>query len=275
LFRLNTISLEQKNSQSIKGEVMKKVTLLIALLLFAFVAINAQSDETKEKLKNLKGEAIKITIETEDGEIEITGDDAELLLTKMKSQKNIMIKKMNHSDMDKHGNIFFFKEGEEHGLKELKIDVEIEDANGEKVVVIKKIVDGKETVKEYKGEAAQKFIKGHSKGEHNMKFISEDGEANIVVELDGKDLKWVSEGSEHDVMKKVKVVVNDGVKKVTVTTTEDGKKNVEVFEGEEAEKYLEKMDHEKKMKIHLSEDCEKKVMKKKIIIIEEDDNEKD
>ena len=217
---------------------MKKLKLIITLLLFGFISMSAQSDETKEKLKNLEGDVTKITIETEDGEVEITGDDATVLFKRMKAKKHVMIKEMHHGDMDKAGNVMFFKKGMHGG--DIKIDVEIDDANGEKIVIIKKTVDGKETVEEYRGEGAEKFLKSHSAGKHANKFISDEGEVTVIMKIDGDDLNWVSEADGEDIKKKIKVEVNDGVKKVTVTTTEDENENVEVFEGEEAEKFLKK-----------------------------------
>lgn len=330
---------------------MKKLNLISILLLFGFISISAQSDEAKEKLKNLEGDVTKITIETADGEIEITGEDAAVLFKKMKAKKNIMIKKIHLGDMDEAGNMMFFKKGMHGG--DITIDVKIDDTDGEKVVVIKKNVDGKEIVEEYKGEEAEKFIMKHSGGKHANKFISDDGEVHIIMDMDGDDFQWVGK-TDKDITKKINVDVNDGVKKVTVTTTEDGNENVEVYEGEEAEMflekhskgtkklmfisegddmttvtidsddlhwiskgdhkgimkkvnvevedgvktvtvtttedgkekvevykgdeadlYLEKMKHSKKIKIHISEDGDKKIMKKKVIIIEEKDDDKD
>jgi len=312
--------------------------------------MSAQSDETKEKLKNLEGEATKITVETEDGEIEITGEDAIILFKRMKAKKNIIIKEFHHGDMD--GNVMIFKEGMHD--RDITIDVEIDSTDGEKIVVIKKNIDGKEIVEEYKGEDAEKFIIKHSGGKHGNKFISADGAVHIMMDIDGDDLHWVSETDGKDITKKINVEVNDGVKKVTVTTTEDGNENVEVYEGEEAEKflekkskkgkklmfisegddmttvtmdsdnlhwtsegahkkvkkkvnvevedgvkkvtitttedgkekvevyegeeadaYLEKMEHSKTMTIHISEDGDKKTIKKNVIIIEENDDDKD
>ena len=252
---------------------MNKLNLILALLMFGFISINAQSEETKEKLKNLEGDATKITIETEDGEVEITGEDAAVLFKRMKAKKNIMIKKLHHGDMDEAGNVMFFKKGMHDS--DITIDVKVDDADGEKVVVIKKNVDGKEIVEEYKGEDAEKYLMKHSGGKHGSKFISDDGEVHIIMEMDGDDFHWISEGDHKEIKKKVNVEVEDGVKKVTITTTEDGKEKVEVFEGAEADAYLEKMEHGKKMKIHVSEDGDKKVMKKKVIIIEEKDDDKD
>ena len=230
---------------------MKKLNLMIALLLFGFISISAQSDETKEKLKNLEGDATKITIETADGEVEITGEDAAVLFKRMKAKKNIMIKKIHHGDMDEDGNVMFFKKGMHSG--DITIDVKVDDADGEKVVVIKKNVDGKEIVEEYKGEEAEKYLIKHSGGKHGNKFISDDGEVTIIMEMDGDDFHWISEDSEKNVMKKINVEVNDGVKKVTVTTTEDGNENVEVYEGEEAEKFMEKKSKNGKKLMFISE----------------------
>lgn len=252
---------------------MKKLNLIIVLLLFGFISMSAQSDETKKKLKNLEGDVTKITIETEDGEIEITGEDAVTLFNRMKAKKSIIIKELHHGDMDSDGNVMIFRNGMHDS--DITIDIEIDDSDGKKVVVIKKNIDGKEIVKVYKGEDAEKFILKHSGGEHGNKFISDDGEVHIIMDLDGDDFHWVSESDSKNITKKVEVEEDDGVKKVTITTTEDGKEKVEVYEGEEADVYLEKMEHGKKMTIHISEDGHKKVIKKNVIIIEEKDEDED
>ena len=138
------------------------------------------------------------------------------------------------------------------------------------ILVYKK--DGNENVEVYEGAEAEKFLEKESKGSKKLMFISEGNDMTTVA-VDSDDLHWISEGAHKEVMKKVNVEVEDGVTKLTITTTEDGKEKVEVFEGEEAEAYIEKMDHGKKMKIHISEDGDKKVMKEKIIIIEEKDDD--
>jgi len=253
---------------------MNKLQITITLLFFGIVLINAQSKETKEKLNNLKGDAVKITIETTDDEIDIEGEDAAVLLKRMKSNKNIMIKKLSRGDKDKHGNMMFFEKNGEHGDKQITVDVDIEDKDGEKIVVIKKIVDGKETVTEYKGEEAEKFMKSHSTGESGMEFISESGE-HIILNIDVDDLTWVSEDCSDNIEKKVNVEVNNGVKKVTVTTkVKDGEEKVEVYEGAEADEYLEKMEEGHKMEFQFSEDGDKTMKKKKIIIIEKEEEKK-
>ncbi|MBU0474237.1 MAG: hypothetical protein KKF62_08735, partial [Bacteroidetes bacterium] len=246
---------------------MKKLNLIFALVLFGAISAFAQTDETKEKLENLKGDIAKITIETEDGSTVITGEDAVVLFKKMLAKQNIMIKKLRHGDTNKHKNMIFWKDKNDNGNIKIDVDVDINDSDSGKVIIIKKNIDGKELIEEYKGEEADKLLKNHSMGNGNMEFLSDDGELQIIMEMDSDELDWVSKGDSAEVMKKIEVNIEDGVKKVTVTTTENGEEKVEVYEGEKADNFLEK-EHGYKM-IFNSMDDNKKVIKKKIIIIEE------
>jgi len=231
------------------GGTMNYIKITAVIILIGVTYSFAQSSETKEKLKNLKGEVTKITVETTDGKVELTGEEAESAYHKLRSSKN---------------KSFVFVHTDNDDLcKEITVDVDINENDGEKVVVIKKKVDEKETVEEYKGEAAEKYLKEHD-GEHKLTFISEDGDVHVMMNGDVDDGDMIK--------KNVNVEVEDGVKKVTITTTKDGKEQVEVYEGEEAEKYLEEMDNGK-MKVFIDEDGNKTVIKKKIIIKEEDDHD--
>lgn len=246
---------------------MKKQNLIVTLFLFAAISIYAQSKETKSKLENLKGDITKITIETEDGQAVITGEDAEVLFKKMSAKHNIMIKELGNGDADNHKNMIIWKDKNDDG--NIKIDVDIDDSDSGKVIIIKKNIDGKELVEEYRGEEADEFLKNHSQGKSNMEFLSEDGELQVIMEMDSDELDCVAKGDSAEVMKKIKVDIEDGVKKVTVTTTENGEEKVEVYEGEKADNFLKK-EHGHKMIFH-SKDGDKKVIKKKITIIEEDE----
>ena len=247
---------------------MKKLNLIFALVLFGAISAYAQTDETKEKLDNLKGDITKITIETEDGSAEITGEDAVLLFKKMRAKQNIMIKNLKHDDNKKHKNMILWKDKNDDGNIKIDVDVDINDSDSGKVIIIKKNIDGKELIEEYKGEEADKFLKSHSIGNGNMEFLSEDGELKIIMGMDSDEVDWVSKGDSAEVMKKIEVNIEDGVKKVTVTTTENGDEKVEVYEGEKADKFLEK-EHGYKMILN-SMDDNKKVIKKEIIIIEKE-----
>jgi len=68
----------------------------------------------------------------------------------------------------------------------------------------------------------------------------EDGDENVLIIKTDKDMDDIDDG----ITKKVKVVVEDANKKVTVTTKENGEEKTEVYEGDEAEEYLDKMDAE-------------------------------
>ncbi|VAX28881.1 hypothetical protein MNBD_IGNAVI01-239, partial [hydrothermal vent metagenome] len=119
-----------------------KITAVIILIVATYSF--AQSSEAKKKIKNLKGEVTKITIETTEGKVELTGEDAESAFAKLKSSGNtsFVFVQSNDDDLD----------------KKISVNVDIDDKDGEKVVVIKKNVDGKETVEKYTGEEAEKFI---------------------------------------------------------------------------------------------------------------------
>jgi len=241
---------------------------IIALLFFLpqFV-MNAQTEksELNKKIKNIKGEVEKITIIADGEEHTFSDDEAKKLFKKLKTFKNkeVLVKVLEGKQgsgnvwfSDGEGDIdvmafineeheFEFEEELEDGQKVKKeIKVEIED--GEKKVEVITTKEGKETKEVFEGEEAEEFLK---KSKSNKHF-------NIEI-YDDKDLEWVSEGDaniiflseetedEGEVEKKVEVEVEDGVKKVTVTTTKDGKEEVKTYEGDEAEKYFKKKNKKK------------------------------
>ncbi len=122
-------------------------------------------------------------------------------------------------------------------LKEIKGTVE--------KIIIK--VDGKEII--FEGKDAEKIgesIKVSGKI-HRMRWLShidEDfdlahGNA-MMYKFHGDDFDWKhKEGGD----KKIEIKIEDGKKKVTVTTTKDGEEETKTYEGEEAEKFIK--EHEK------------------------------
>jgi len=221
---------------------MNKLNILTIMLLATFTLTLAQSPEAKNNLKELKGEVTKITIETSEGNVEFTGEDAQALVSQMKKKS-------------KRNFVFIDDEG-----KTKEITVDVEDTDGKKVVIVKKNINGKETIEKYEGEEAEMHML-KMKDEHGMKFISEDGDIHIIVK-DDDDLIWVSNDDDELMKKEINVEVVDGVKKITVTTTNDGEEKVEIYEGEEADKFLETEEH-----------GDKKIIKKRIIIETEHDDE--
>jgi len=70
-----------------------------------------------------------------------------------------------------------------------------------------------------------------------LKFVGEGDSTNVFIMHDGDD-------GAVKIKKKVIVSDENGVKKVTVTTTKDGKEEVKVYDGKEADEVLKSMDKE-------------------------------
>ena len=109
-------------------------------------------------------------------------------------------------------------------------------------------------------------------GEGTKKIIIKSGGGNEEVyefkTHEGDHAVWFSDDDNlQSLDKKIKVEIEDGKKKVTVTTTENGEEKTEIYEGEEAEEYLDNMKSEygHEMLIEIDEDGNHKKMKKIII----------
>lgn len=140
----------------------------------------------------------------------------------------------------------------------------------------------------FEGEEAEKLftkMQSHKKNSNtylvNIDEEGGEGTKKIIIKSDG-DLEevykfnthegdhhvWFSdEGNLQSLDKNIKVEIEDGKKKVTITTKENGEEKTEIYEGEEAEEYLDKMksEHGHEMLIEIDEDGEHKKMKKIII----------
>jgi hypothetical protein len=236
---------------------------LIALLIPTVISFAQTGEkETKEKINNIKGHVEEITITAGGSEFTFSGDEAAEIFEKLKSAYDDkvlvkLLKDKGHNEkmvwvtkgdgdvnmtavLEDEFEFNFEDEGAdgEKIKKEIKIDMD----DGEKKVTVKTTKDGEVTTDVYEGEEAEEFLK---KSKHNKKFnikVFDDGDLEWV---DGDDVQMIflseeMEG-EGEIEKKIEVSDEDGVKKVTVTTTKDGKEDVKTYEGDEAEEYLEKM----------------------------------
>ena len=111
----------------------------------------------------------------------------------------------------------------------------------------------------FEGKDAEKLFKKMKSGlKHGNSFFIKDlsgkDSKKIIIKSDD-DLDWVDEdedgfawytSDDNGMTKKIKVEMNDGKKKVTVTTKENGEEKTKVYEGKEADEYLEKMKAENK-----------------------------
>ncbi len=157
---------------------------------------------------------------------------------------------------------------------EFKLKVEQIKGKVEKVTVK---VDGKDVV--FEGEEAEKVAKGikaFSKSPHVM-FLSgeedwsdEEGGHVSMFKFDDDDFNWKD---KNDMEKKIEVRVEDGKKKVTVTTNENGEEKTKVYEGEEAEKFLQENKKEGEFNIYVGGDDEKGIKNKVLVFHDGDDDE--
>ena len=140
--------------------------------------------------------------------------------------------------------------------------------------------DAKELFRKLKESSSHSFVYSISDEDSLNKkivIINEEGDEE-VIEIESKDddvfiiktdrdLDEVSGG----IQKKVKFEVEDGNKKVTVTTKENGEEKTEVYEGKEAEEYIEKMKAENgEFDISVDTNSDGKKVKKIIIETEKD-----
>jgi len=140
----------------------------------------------------------------------------------------------------------------------------------------------------FEGEDAEKlFSKMQSSTKSSNTFIVKideeggEGTKKIIIKSGGGDEEvyefkthegdhavWFSADENFEGLdKNIKVGIEDGNKKVTITTKENGVEKTEVYEGEEAEEYLEEMksEHGHELLIEIDEDGNHKKMKKIII----------
>ena len=177
--------------------------------------------------------------------------------------------------------LFFFFSTIQITIAQDNLNDKIDEITG-KVDKITITADGKEYT--FEGTDAEKLFK-QMKQDHTKSFVwnssddsgkkviilkTDDDEDEIEVESiddvyivkSGKDLSDVDEG----MTKKIKVEVEDGNKKVTVTTNENGEETTEVYEGKEADEFIEKMKSEHgDMNIQIDSEKDSKKVKKIII----------
>lgn len=115
-----------------------------------------------------------------------------------------------------------------------------------------------------------------NKGTKKIIIKSGSGDDEVFeFETDGGDHSvWFSdEENLANLEKNIKVEIEDGKKKVTVTTTENGEEKTEVYEGDEADEFLEKMKSENGNDFQILIDENGNNKKTKKIIIEKIETE--
>lgn len=116
----------------------------------------------------------------------------------------------------------------------------------------------------------KKVIIMDADGDEDLVEVVESGDDDVFIVKSDDDFEWSTDGNQ----KKVKVEIENGEKKVTVTTNENGEKTTEVYEGDEADEYIEKMKSENgEFNISIDEDNGGKKVKKIIIKTEKDEEQ--
>ena len=249
----------------------KTLTIQILILFLVSTLLFAQSKKViKEKLNNIRGDVSKVVISTENGDVTFDGDEAEKLFKKMKSKtihKNIEWISKNGHDFgfdSESDNVMIFKsdKGGKHFIKEIKgadnvmiiktdsdkdnelidgnkqiqIEVQVEEKNGEKTETVTTNENGEEKVETFSGKEAEEYL-DEIEDEHNVLI-----EFDLDIDTD-KNCKinkiWIhSDDNQSEIEEKIKVEVENGKRTVTITTTKDGEEKVKILEGGEAEKYM-------------------------------------
>ncbi len=171
----------------------KSLCLVITILLFSGIYISAQTESGKsldEKIKDIKGNVSKITIETDDGVVEFDGFEAEKILKRLrkiskfvfkpKSKSNVFFYDDDSSDMKKYcvkvieldddDESGFFSENAE-SIRHMKFDddslsaerkeIKVEIKDNVRTVTVTTNKDGVEEEKTYSGEEAEEYLKKH------------------------------------------------------------------------------------------------------------------
>jgi len=110
--------------------------------------------------------------------------------------------------------------------------------------------DAEKLFQNMKRKSSNSFVWNSSddkSGKKKIIILDADGEGDeIEIESEDDNVVIVKTNGDFDdvsigIQKKVKVEVEDGNKKVTVTTKENGEEKTEIYEGKEADEYIEKM----------------------------------
>ena len=265
-----------------KGLISFDRLLLTAITLVFFIAIASGQDKKSNALDKVKGKVQKITIQTDEGTVTYTGGEAQDLFNRLKSSPEISRIKIFKSDSDSEPEIFmfspdkmdkhfkFFGENMKDGNK---VKIKVENKDGEKIVTVTTIdKDGKEKIETYKGKEADDYLKKHeAKGIKKFGWFDKNGKGGNIFLLRKSDKDSTDEDIDYEIWdmddstnglwykfddlgkwmkKKVKVTEENGIKKVTITTTEkDGKEKTETLTGKDAEEYLRKHDIKTKIKV--------------------------
>lgn len=179
--------------------LIRPIFLLAGILFFSILSI---PQDFKSKLKNLKGEAQKITIKTSKGEFTFEGEDAKSLMKKIKMNKidkNVKVFMNNQGDSTKKLKEFSIEDNDsdefeityfdDKDSKSIKKEIKIEESDSGKKIEVKTNEGGAESVKIYEGKEADEYLQKMKKDEKfKMDWKDKSNKKKmIIIEKDIKE----------------------------------------------------------------------------------------
>jgi len=145
-----------------------KVLAIILLVLVSFIITKAQDkkeEPLKSKLDQIKGKVEKITVKVDGKDVVFEGKEAERLVERFKAGR--IEKRIRITD----GDDIINENGNKPDGEKKKVTIEISD--GKKIVTVTTTKDGKDEVKVFEGEDAEKYLRKEEHANH-MRIMTDD-----------------------------------------------------------------------------------------------------
>ncbi|MCF8243093.1 MAG: hypothetical protein K9J16_17080 [Melioribacteraceae bacterium] len=224
----------------------KKLTMFLTLVVLGLSVLVFSSSIFAQSVKDLKGKATKITIETDAGEkVTLEGNEA--------------------ADFIKKHNSFRWINAADGKFEEENFKVWTEGSDSMRFHIFTE--DDLEEGKIMSFVSKDKFI---SPGDSHFVFYTKGGEEQefeiVVKNIDAGDstLLFISDENSGEFDKEIMVEEVEGELTVTVTEAKDGETETKTYRGEEAKKYLDEQDNVHMMKIRGEDGEDSKVIIKKM-----------
>jgi len=222
----------------------KQINILLFLILFSssFFAQNLN-----QKIKNIKGKVETITIKTDDGEYNFSGDEAKKLFKKIKGIKKLI--HIDEFDSDVDSDLIWFEkddDGEIEIMMTKECSIETEDGvtvklevekNGDEVFVSEYITEnGESKINKYEGDEAKEVL-GRNKKQYRLSIGCET-DSTKVFSIN----KEFFDTDENLIKMEIDIEEENGVKTLKVITKKNGEEETKIYTGDEAEEFLAKHD---------------------------------
>ncbi|HOI29258.1 MAG TPA: hypothetical protein PLZ15_05790 [Melioribacteraceae bacterium] len=213
----------------------RKVILIIIFFLLGIFSLTLfaqdKKDETATKLDQLKGKVEKLTVKVDGKDVVFEGKEAEGLVKKLRAFGKMpeMIWLSDEEEIEHTGGkVMMFKYDSKDkdfnwsGKDDMDKKIEVRIVDGDKKVTVTTKKDGKEEIKTYEGEEAEKFLEENQKSGNFRIMIGKDKKAgDHMIYFDRKSGK---EGGCCIRMKRPGHVTQGKVKKIIIDKVEKEEK---------------------------------------------------